>query len=498
VDCSVAIIGGGPAGCAAGRLLAAWGHPVRLLDNSDAASARARGLAESLPPSARKALAQTTLLEAVDRRGFYRSTGNTVVWKTGEQRVENFGGAPGYQVFRPDFDSVLLGAAREAGVTVHRQATVREVRCGDGHAVIGYRTGNDAHTLRARWVLDCSGRAGVLARRYRTPGRRTYALVGEWASTHGWRLPDQTHTLVEAYRDGWSWSIPISPSLRHAGVMIDGASPRRDGRALIDAYRAEVEKAEALRAAVDDGRLNRAWACDASTYSSTRPGGRNWLLVGDAASFVDPLSSAGVNKALASAWLAAVVANTCLNHPERTDAALGFFASWEADICAQHAARSREFAAEAATRYPTDFWVSRAGIQGAEAGSRPDRGAGVDPGARRAALEAIRENEGLELAIDDRVAFEPRPVVRDREIVLEDSIIVPGPSSRESSTEGTRFVENVDVVALARLAGRQRSVPDLFAAYCQSCGPTPLPNVLSGLSWLVAAGILRQRNAVTC
>jgi flavin-dependent dehydrogenase len=497
VDCSVAIIGGGPAGCAAGRLLAAWGHSVLLLDNSDAASARARGLAESLPPSVRKALTQTMLLDAVDRSGFYRSSGNTVVWRTGEQRVETFGGALGYQVFRPDLDAVLLGAAREAGAAVRQHATVREVECRDDGTEIRYRVGNDAHILRARWILDCSGRAGVLARRYRTPGRRTYALVGEWTSTDGWRLPDPTHTLVEAYRDGWSWSIPISPSLRHAGVMIDGASPRRDGRALVDAYRAEVEKSEALRATLDGRSLNRAWACDASTYSSTQPAGRNWLMAGDAASFVDPLSSAGVNKALTSAWLAAVVANTCLNHPERTGAALEFFGSWEADVCAQHAARSRAFAAEAATRYPTDFWLSRAGTPESAPGRR-DRAALVDPGAVRAALESIRENDGLELAIDDRVAFEPRPVVRGREIVLEDSIILPAPSLSDRSTEGTRFVDNVDVVALARLAGRQRSVPDLFAAYCQSCGPTPLPNVLSGLSWLVASGILRQRNAVTC
>src|SRR5207248_1977261 len=116
------IIGGGPAGAAIGRLLASWGHRVRILA---APPDRSRGLAESLPPSTRKLLAEIGVLDAVDAAGFLRGTGNTAYWASVDPRVETFD-TPGYQIFRPDFDALLLDCARAAGADV-RSAVVRRV-----------------------------------------------------------------------------------------------------------------------------------------------------------------------------------------------------------------------------------------------------------------------------------------------------------------------------------------------------------------------------------
>ena len=112
----VVVIGGGPAGSAVARLLASWGHAALMLDS---APPRSRGLAESLPPSTRKLMTEVGVLDAVERAGFYRSTGNTVWWASADPRVENFGSpahATGYQVHRPDFDRVLRESARKRGV----------------------------------------------------------------------------------------------------------------------------------------------------------------------------------------------------------------------------------------------------------------------------------------------------------------------------------------------------------------------------------------------
>src|SRR4029077_11730150 len=120
VDCRVVtlpapvdavVIGGGPACAARVRLLAAWGHSVTILDQP---SPRARGLAESIPPSTHKLLAEIGLLDAVERGGFLRGRGNTVWWASANPRIETFGPLEtpvrglGYQVFRPDFDRALL------------------------------------------------------------------------------------------------------------------------------------------------------------------------------------------------------------------------------------------------------------------------------------------------------------------------------------------------------------------------------------------------------
>src|SRR5712691_9782674 len=120
------VIGGGPAGSAIARLLAAWGHSVRVLNKP---VDRSRGLGESLPPSTKKLLDAFGVLDLVDCAGFYKTTGNTVWWASRERRVEMFdpsGHVFGYQVFRPDFDRVLLEHAKSAGADVI-EGTVRHV-----------------------------------------------------------------------------------------------------------------------------------------------------------------------------------------------------------------------------------------------------------------------------------------------------------------------------------------------------------------------------------
>ena len=99
------------------------------------------------------------------------------------------------------------------------------------------------------------------------------------------------------------------------------------------------------------------------------------------------------------------------------------------------------------------------------------------------AFEAFKATERIDLTLADGIRFEQRPVIRGREIVLEDAL-----------AGGMRFVGNVDLVRLARMACEHRHVPDLFDAYCQSCPPVPLPTVVGGLSLLVAKGILHERS----
>jgi 2-polyprenyl-6-methoxyphenol hydroxylase-like FAD-dependent oxidoreductase len=72
----VAVLGGGPAGAAAARLLASRGHRVALVTRAPARPA----LAESLPPSVGKLLDRIGVRGAVDAADFVRATGNTVWW----------------------------------------------------------------------------------------------------------------------------------------------------------------------------------------------------------------------------------------------------------------------------------------------------------------------------------------------------------------------------------------------------------------------------------
>ena len=327
----VVVIGGGPAGSAIARLLAQWGHSVRVLTR---AADPARGAAESLPPSSRKLLAKIGVLGAIDRAGFYRTTGNTVWWGEREGHVEKVAalegdaledGGGGYQVLRPELDRLMLATAADAGADVACDAHVQRVHLtetdpsdasgrGADAVVEFHRDGQPASAVGCRVALDCSGRAGVIARqgfRRHQHGYRTQAFIGVWQSASGWNLPDQTHTLVETYEDGWAWSVPLSATLRQVGVAVDGGTTRiRRGPTLHGTYRAELGKTREISTLMSGASLDRVWACDASLFSADQCAGSQFLLVGDATSAIDPLSSFGIKKALASAWVGAVAVRT--------------------------------------------------------------------------------------------------------------------------------------------------------------------------------------------
>jgi flavin-dependent dehydrogenase len=178
-----------------------------------------------------KLLDRAGVRAAIDDAGFVRSTGNTVWWGTSEPRVEAFAaGALGWQVGRDRFDRVLLAQARQAGArsSRRRSCATSTLRAGeDGTSIVSYESRGRATSLRASWVLDCTGRAGLLARRdwrRADPAGRTLAIAGVWDRRAGWGgLADDTHTLVESYDGGWAWSVPVSRERRYVTVMVDPA-----------------------------------------------------------------------------------------------------------------------------------------------------------------------------------------------------------------------------------------------------------------------------------
>ena len=501
----VVIVGGGPAGAAAARLLATWGHSVQLLTKT---VDRSRTLGESLPPSCRKLFDLLGATEAIDAAGFLHSSGNTVWWGDDTTRAARFAdGATGLQVQRHDLDALLIRLAAQAGAHVQADALVRGARRapvnsrpGPAAATISYRTGDsNTHTLEAQFVLDCSGRAGVIARhgfRVHDVGRTTLALTAVWTHRDGWDLGDETHTLVETYRDGWAWSVPVTPSRRYVTVMVDPRVTDLDrGGAVTACYEAELAKPAALgRLLAQATRVTAPWGCDASLYHAPTCGGPGMLLVGDAASFIDPLSSYGVKKALASAWLAAVVAHTSLTNSALAAVALDLFIRREREIHDAAVRQSAQFFADAATRHHHPFWTGRATMGDVdEPGDPRDTAPEIDIDALRrdpavmAAFETLRRGSGIRLRRGDQLRVEARPALTIREVVMEDRLVLPDwpPAGR-----GVRFLRDIDLVQLVALAPDHEQVPDLYEAYNRQCAPVNLPDFLGALSVLLAKGAL--------
>ena len=193
-----------------------------------------------------------------------------------------------------------------------------------------------------------------------------------------WDLPDDTHTVVETFDDGWAWSVPVSATVRHVGVMV--GPPRIDAgwsmpiRGVVGSA-GQVGVAGSEQRSSRDREDFRPASTSRRRHAAARLGvrcvlvysepytGAQFFLVGDAGSFIDPLSSFGVKKALASAWVAAVAAHTSLLDSARQTVARDFFSNWERGVYATHLRRSRDFARAALAEHPSAFWADRADVE---------------------------------------------------------------------------------------------------------------------------------------
>ena len=482
------------------------------------ASTPAGELAESVPPSANKLLGELGLLEAVHGAGFQANLGNTVWWAGRPRRSEPFG-APttqlatqlttqlerGVHVQRRRFEDVLVRAAEAAGVQVYEGFAAREAREEPGGWVVSCRAADgSALHLRAPWLLDATGRRGFLARREgreRDPGPQTIALIGRVRRPGGWQMEDgveEGHTLIESWKDGWAWSVPLDAGVRCFAAMVGKERPGRTPVDVSAAFHHAVARAPHLGAMVAAAEpAGRVWACSASLYASRRYARAGMLLVGDAGSFIDPLSSFGVKKALSSGWLAGVAAHTALVDPPLADVALDLFDRREHDVYRAYRRSSVPFFEEAAAVYRHEYWQRRADAARAAGGGVPQDasdgdpddlgGAGVPEADVRRAFEAIRGRARLEARPGATLRTLRAPAIEGQRIVLQDQM------ASDAHPRGMRFARGVDLRRLVTEAPRHDEVPELWSAYNRVAVAVTLPDFLTALSIAFAAGFLEHR-----
>jgi hypothetical protein len=178
--------------------------------------------------------------------------------------------------------------------------------------------------------------------------------------------------------------------------------------------------------------------------------------------------------------MAAVVANTCLRHPERSAAALHLFESREREMATSAERESARHAREAAARYGGPFWTRRVEAEAAVTPTNDDeRGL-------RAAFERLKSAGALSFHLAEGVEIARAPEVRGREVVLEEAVAAPGLAP-------IRYLRGVQLPALARLAPRHGDVARLFDEYNRRTTEVSLAEFLSALSFLVARKVLRIR-----
>jgi len=331
----VAIIGGGPAGSTAAALLALAGRRVIVFEREKFPRFH---IGESLLPFSMKAFTRLGLHEKFSRAGFMKKFGGEIVGACSESGTKFYfkdgyrsQTDHAYQVTRGDFDKVLLDHAVECGAEVHQETSVDQVEFSNDEVELGIKYNGSFHSIRARYVIDASGRTSVLGRKFKI--KKTYDHLQKlsiFAHYDGvWRAEgiDGTLTVLIRAIDRWFWLIPLSAERTSVGVVLDSEAFRNSKlRAEDFLEQALSEQPIIAKRMTDARRVSQVYVEADFSYRSERLHGDWWLLAGDAAGFIDPIFSSGVFLAVFSGELCADVLNEVLDHPRK---ARRLFAGYE-------------------------------------------------------------------------------------------------------------------------------------------------------------------------
>ena len=303
------VIGGGPGGSAAAIRLAQMGHRVTLCETARFPRFH---VGESLVPGVNDLLDDLGLDEKIERAGFQVKRGGNLTSPSGRyvqfhlSLIRDQIRKPyTFQVLRSAFDQILLEHAREVGATVHEETPVVGL-LQDGDRVVGVRTaapGAPERELRAPIVVDASGRQTFVANRFRLRHRdRRLNKVSIWGHFDGVVRdpgPDEGNLIAAVFDRGWFWIIPLAGGVTSVGAVVDAAAVRRTGAASEELFAAFVKAcpfvADRMRRAVPVSPLETV---SNLAYRTSRFSGNGWVLVGDAAVFLDPIYSYGIYLAL--------------------------------------------------------------------------------------------------------------------------------------------------------------------------------------------------------
>ncbi|WP_299408066.1 tryptophan 7-halogenase [Acaryochloris sp. IP29b_bin.148] len=289
----VVVIGGGPGGTATAIRCAQHGLHVTLIEGAELSQSLT---SETLHPEIEPLLQTLGVRDSVLAAGFPRCPGRWIALQ-GERQFHHFGEDShgpklGFQVKRSHFDTLLLEQAKALGVNILQPCRAIEPLVSQGQ-IQGLITTWGG--IEATYVVDATGRCQWLARKLKlitTP--YSPPLHVEYGYVMGHCSEQEYSPLIASAPGGWVCVAKVQP-LRYQWTRLKWA--------------------EHSNASWHPPNLAHLWPGDPPhtvevTWRLVNPAaGPGYFLVGDAAAVLDPISSQGVLKAVASGMMAAHLIN---------------------------------------------------------------------------------------------------------------------------------------------------------------------------------------------
>jgi flavin-dependent dehydrogenase len=338
--CTVLVIGGGPAGSSAATHLAKSGVDVVLLER---AKFPRNQVGESLIPHFWKFTDQLGVSEKIQQQGFLSKAGGITVWNDKVHQIlfSDYGYTrPGLHVERDVFDNLLLEHSKQQGVLVFNRVAVKKVDLSTAEPIVSYIDTrgelNVAGTIQCRIVVDASGHSSLLAHQLDTRHNISSEMnfLSLWGYFTGSRyvgVDRQGHhrseikniapvTFVMSHDDGWLWHIILREKtsvglIVHSDRMKGMDKPQRELYFQQSCARLPHLKDLLRDAQFIEGSLQ--YRPDYSYYA-TQTCKENYYCIGDAAGFVDPVFSHGIQNAFYNAAVASLAISESLKNTAKS------------------------------------------------------------------------------------------------------------------------------------------------------------------------------------
>lgn len=325
--CDVLVVGGGPAGSTCATLLAEKGFHVIMLEKEEHPRFH---IGESLLPANMPLLERLGVADQIKEIGLlklgieFNSPEHEHVSLIEFSDSWNKDLSWAYQVRRSEFDEILFHNAAKKGVDTIEKCRVRDIRFDDNSTapvlVRAEMATGEVINFEAKFVVDASGRDTFLANKYKTKQKdkkhSSAAIFGHFHQAS--RLPGDKEGYISIFwfEHGWFWFIPLADGTTSVGAVCwpyylnSRKKPLEDF--LWDTIKLSPQLAERMKHAK---LVSETYATGNYSYSSTISDGKQFIMIGDAYAFVDPVFSSGVMLAMNSAFKGAEVVEAVLRRP---------------------------------------------------------------------------------------------------------------------------------------------------------------------------------------